>query len=77
MARLAEPGGEELVDAMVRLIHSAGLISVAEGIETEEQAEVLRRLGFGYAQGRYFGWPVSAATMQNDVLLRLPRSVVK
>ena len=40
-----------LVGAILAMAHALGLIVVAEGIETEEQARVLRELGCERAQG--------------------------
>ncbi len=36
-----------------------GLVAVAEGVETAEQAAELRRIGYRYAQGYHFGRPVA------------------
>jgi diguanylate cyclase (GGDEF)-like protein/PAS domain S-box-containing protein len=49
-----------LVESMSRMVHSLGLTAVAEGVETLEQAETLREMGFELAQGFYFARPVSA-----------------
>ncbi len=43
-----------LVRAIVDLAHSLGLITVAEGVETEEQADRLRQMGCFLGQGWYF-----------------------
>ena len=48
------------VSAILRLIESVGLQTVAEGIETAEQAAVLRDLGCLYGQGHHFSEPVAA-----------------
>lgn len=45
---------------MVGLSHSLGVQTVAEGVETEHDAQVLRGLGCGMAQGYLFGRPVPA-----------------
>ncbi len=49
-----------LVESMSRMVHSLGLTAVAEGVETLEQAQTLREMGFELAQGYYFARPVSA-----------------
>jgi diguanylate cyclase (GGDEF)-like protein len=49
-----------LARAIVQLGQAMGLATVAEGIETAEQAAVLRQLGCGYGQGYYFAKPMSA-----------------
>ena len=49
-----------LVESMSRMVHSLGLTAVAEGVETLEQAQTLRAMGFELAQGFYFARPVSA-----------------
>lgn len=49
-----------LVEAVIRLGHALGHRVIAEGIETERQAEHLRELGVDEAQGYRFGRPVDA-----------------
>ena len=60
------PGGEKdqaIVKSMIELGNTLGLQIIAEGIETEEQAELLRELGCSYVQGYLFGSPTSAANI--------------
>jgi diguanylate cyclase (GGDEF)-like protein/PAS domain S-box-containing protein len=52
--------GAHILSAMIEMAHKLGLKTVAEGVETEEQASLLRALGCDYAQGYYFCRPVSA-----------------
>ena len=52
-----------LVEATLRVAASLQLQVVAEGVETEAQAQTLRRLGCQFAQGYYFGKPMSAAEL--------------
>jgi PAS domain S-box-containing protein len=49
----------KIVAAIVGLGHSLGLITVAEGVETEEQADTLLRLGCELGQGWLYGRPVT------------------
>jgi diguanylate cyclase (GGDEF)-like protein len=49
-----------VVSAILQLISSLKLIAVAEGIETREQADILRQLGCRYGQGYYYSAPVPA-----------------
>ncbi len=55
--------GRALVSSMVRLAHELGIWAVAEGVETERQAQVLREIGCPYAQGFLFSRPVPADTI--------------
>ncbi|MFJ8967009.1 putative bifunctional diguanylate cyclase/phosphodiesterase [Lentzea sp. NPDC102401] len=49
-----------VIRCVIDLAEVLGAQTVAEGIETEEQAEWLRRAGCGFAQGYLFGKPESA-----------------
>lgn len=57
----------KIVSAVVGLGHSLGLTTVAEGVETEDVAALLRELGCDVGQGWLFGRPVPAARI--DALL--------
>lgn len=50
----------KIVGAIVGLGHSLGLSTLAEGVETEEQAEMLLWLGCERGQGWLYGHPVKA-----------------
>lgn len=55
---VARPGRDRaFVAAMVDLAGAVGAATVAEHVETEEQAQALRELGIGYGQGWLFGRP--------------------
>jgi diguanylate cyclase (GGDEF)-like protein len=55
-------GGREssFVGMILELARALGLDVIAEGIETAEQAELLRGLGVGYGQGFYLARPEAA-----------------
>jgi diguanylate cyclase (GGDEF)-like protein/PAS domain S-box-containing protein len=61
VARL-DRGGDDpvLVRAILDMAHALGLIVVAEGIETDEQATVMRELGCERAQGYALARPAAA-----------------
>ena len=42
------------------MAHALGLHVVAEGVETDEQQALLKRLGCDHAQGYFFSRPVPA-----------------
>jgi diguanylate cyclase (GGDEF)-like protein/PAS domain S-box-containing protein len=62
-----------VVAAVLSLARSLGLIAVAEGVETENQLELLNRLGCNVGQGFYFSRPqtpeVIAHVLAEDVKL--------
>jgi EAL domain-containing protein (putative c-di-GMP-specific phosphodiesterase class I) len=47
-----------IATALIQVAHGLGLMAVAEGVETAEQAAELHRLGYRLAQGYHFGRPV-------------------
>lgn len=49
----------KLVEGMIQFGKSMGLYVVAEGVETEEQFDLLKTLGVDSVQGYYIGVPVS------------------
>jgi len=51
------PLARALAVALVSFADEVGLGVVAEGVETEEQVATLKRIGFRYAQGYFFGRP--------------------
>jgi len=53
-----------ITDAVIRLGHSLGLTIVAEGVETMEQAQILRQKGCDVLQGYYFSKPIPAAEFE-------------
>jgi diguanylate cyclase (GGDEF)-like protein/PAS domain S-box-containing protein len=54
---------KKILDAIVSLAGSLGLVLVAEGIERESQAKYLRDTGCEYGQGFYLGSPIPAHAM--------------
>ena len=60
-SELASREGITLMQAIVYLGKALGLQVIGEGVETAEQAGVLKRLGCDFAQGYHFGRPVEAA----------------
>ncbi len=52
-----------IVGAVVGLAHALGLATVAEGVETADQAAGLRRLGCTLAQGYHFARPLPPAAL--------------
>ena len=57
----------KIVAAIIGLGHSLGLITVAEGVETEEQADMLLCLGCEIGQGWLYGHPVPASELPASI----------
>jgi diguanylate cyclase (GGDEF)-like protein/PAS domain S-box-containing protein len=49
-----DPSSEEIIRAIVALGRSEGMQVIADGIETEEQLKILRRIGCDLGQGLWF-----------------------
>ena len=63
---------EAIVDTILHLAHSLGLQVVAEGVETADQLDRLRRLGCPLMQGYYFGRPMPAEQVKDFLGLPQP-----
>ena len=55
-----DPEASVLVKGMIDLAHALGLETIAEGVETAEQLELLRAMGCDVGQGYYFSEPLPA-----------------
>ncbi|HEU4376847.1 MAG TPA: EAL domain-containing protein, partial [Telluria sp.] len=60
-----------IVASIIALAHNLKLAVIAEGVETEEQLDYLRRHGCDEMQGYYFSRPLPAADF--EALLRQQR----
>uniref|UniRef100_UPI00286BB352 putative bifunctional diguanylate cyclase/phosphodiesterase n=1 Tax=Methylibium sp. TaxID=2067992 RepID=UPI00286BB352 len=54
---------QAVVDAVIRLAHALSLKVVAEGVETEEQRDILIKMGCDELQGYLFARPMSARAL--------------
>jgi diguanylate cyclase (GGDEF)-like protein len=52
-----EPSARSIVEAIVRIAHSLGMVTTAEGVETPDQHDILASLGCDQLQGYLFGVP--------------------
>jgi diguanylate cyclase (GGDEF)-like protein len=64
IARLEEQTEISVVDAMIALARSFGLLTVAEGVEDEPTARSLARLGCDLLQGFHYSRPVPPAEFE-------------
>lgn len=51
----------KMLRTLVGMVKDLGILSLAEGIETAQEAKTCQELGFELAQGYFFGYPVPAA----------------
>ncbi len=68
-----DPEDREIVTAIIGLARSLKLSTIAEGVEREDELELLRELGCDEFQGYYFSRPLPAA--QFEALLRRGRTM--
>jgi len=64
LSMVSGPDDAAVAASTVALAHSMGLRVVAQGVETREQQELLRRQGCDEGQGLFFGRPVVAADFE-------------
>jgi diguanylate cyclase (GGDEF)-like protein/PAS domain S-box-containing protein len=64
---------EAIVEAIIAMAHSLQLEVVAEGVETRQQFEFLRRLGCDQIQGYYFSKPIPS----NEIVVMLYKTMTR
>ena len=64
--------GRRVVDSVIALAHDLGLTTLAEGVETQEEATILGASACSLAQGYHFAVPMTAA----ELFELLPRRAV-
>lgn len=66
--RVHEPQGAELIQAIIHMAEAFGLSCVAEGVEDQHTAQVLKQYGVHFLQGHFFGKPMPAAEADHYLL---------
>jgi EAL domain-containing protein (putative c-di-GMP-specific phosphodiesterase class I) len=59
-----DPESTAIIRAVVALAGSLGMKTVAEGVATQEQLELVRTLGCDRVQGYIFSKPVAGSTVK-------------
>jgi EAL domain-containing protein (putative c-di-GMP-specific phosphodiesterase class I) len=59
-----------MIEATIRMARTLGLSTVAEGIESQEQADLMRQLGCGKGQGYLYSRPLSTQALEQWIRSR-------
>lgn len=70
---IADPDAAAIVRAVVSIGERLGMGIVAEGVETAEQLELVRREGCGQVQGFLFSRPLSPSAARAYILVNQPQ----
>lgn len=65
---VADEGARALTASIIGIGKSLGMRVVAEGVESEEHARIVSKMGCDYLQGFYFGKPMSKADLCDRLL---------
>lgn len=65
-----DPISREIVSAVIRIAKSKKIETIAEGIETWGQAQILKASGCDWAQGYFFGKPMNREDFEKFLILR-------
>lgn len=68
-----DPASGTLVSSIIGLASAFNLIAVAEGVETQEQLELLRKLRCNHSQGFLHSRPIPAEQLEQMLARQLPR----
>jgi len=72
-----EPIKRNLVSAITRFARDSQSVVIAEGVETEDEVEVLTELGVELQQGYFFGFPEPVEKLKNTNVLTFKREPAK
>jgi EAL domain-containing protein (putative c-di-GMP-specific phosphodiesterase class I) len=72
-----EADSHPITTAAISLAHGQGLLAIAEGVETERQAERLHQLGCDAAQGYHFARPQPAEELTGLLEAQLPPPIMR
>lgn len=53
-----------VLERLVAMALEIGIVPIAEGVESQAEAEICRKVGFGYGQGFLFGVPAPARSLK-------------
>ena len=67
-----DPEDSAIVRAIVQMAHSMRLVTIAEGVETQEMADLLRLFHCDEAQGYWLARPLPADELEAFVRARMP-----
>ena len=62
------PKDTQMVSLILGIAKNLGIPVIAEGVETEEQIHLLKKLGCAYVQGYYFSRPLHPADFEAEYL---------
>jgi len=62
----SSPHRVQIVESLVKIVRDLGIVALAEGVETQEEADICRDIGFELAQGYLLGRPAPAKTSASD-----------
>ena len=68
--------GANVVQAAINMAHASGIQTIAEGIESKEQLELLVEMGCEQAQGYFLGRPVPADVFEQLYILQQGKAAV-
>jgi len=69
----ADPEDASIVSAIINLAQSLGLKTIAEGVETQDQMDMLRGQGCNEIQGYHIGRPMAATQFEAWVRAHMAR----
>ena len=59
----ASPQRQRLVASLVQMVHNLGIVSLAEGVETEAESQTCLEMGFVLGQGFLYGRPAPVTVL--------------